>query len=369
MKAEGKNVISFGAGEPDFNTPDPICDVAVDAIRKGFTKYTPSSGIRELKDAIVAKLARENELKYQPDQIVVSCGAKHSLYNALQMLIDPGDEVILLAPYWMSYYDQVRLAQGVPVVVHGVAEHNFEPELEAIEAAITKKTRLIMVNSPNNPTGAVYSEPTLRGIAEIATKHNLWIVSDEIYERLVFNGARHHSMASFGSAALERTLLIGGCSKTYAMTGWRIGFTACPLPVAKAMSNFQDQVTSNPSSISQKAAVEAFSMDGPEVENMRLEFEGRRNLAEAELGKIPGLAVPNPQGAFYFFLNVSQFLGGSVPDDVALSELLLERAQIAMVPGSVFDAPGHLRLSYTASRDQIIEGIARLGEALTSLTA
>lgn len=360
-------MISFGAGEPDFNTPQVICDSGIDAIRNGFTKYTPSAGIKELREAIAQKLLRENNLSVTPDQVIVSCGAKHSLYNAMQMLVDPGDEVILLAPYWMSYYDQVKLAQGIPVVVTGEAHRNFEPELDRIEARITAKTKVIIVNSPCNPTGAVFSESTLRGIAELAERHNLWIVSDEIYERLVYDGAKHHTIAAFSPEIAARTVMIGGCSKTFSMTGWRIGFAAAPLAVAKLMSAFQDQVTSNATSFAQKAAVTAFSCDSNLIEDMRLEFEGRRNLTETLLKAIPKIGVPNPKGAFYFLFDVRNYLTGEVNEDTELAQMLLERALVAMVPGSAFDAPGFLRLSYTAGPRQIEQGIERLGNLLTQL--
>lgn len=367
MKAEGHDVISFGAGEPDFNTPEVICAAAIDAIRAGFTKYTASAGIKELREAISQKLLRENQLSASPDQVIVSCGAKHSLYNAMQMVVDPGDEVILLAPYWMTYFDQVKLAQGVPIVVSGDPARNFEPELEAIQSRITAKTKAIVVNSPCNPTGAVFTEATLRGIADIAERHNLWIVSDEIYERLVYKGAEHHTIAAFSPEIAARTIMISGCSKTFSMTGWRIGFAAVPHPVAKAMSAFQDQVTSNPTSFAQKAAITAMNCDPDLVEAMRTEFESRRNLTESLLQQIPNLGVPDPKGAFYFLFNVSAYLGGEIANDAEMAQTLLEKGLVAMVPGSAFDAPGFLRLSYTAGPRQIQQGIERLGNLLANV--
>lgn len=367
MKAEGIDVISFGAGEPDFNTPDPICEAAIAAIRDGFTKYTASSGIAELKEAIADKLWRENRVKVVPEQIIASCGAKHSLYNATQMLIEPGDEVILLAPFWMSYVDQVNLAGGIPVIVNCSPESGFQPSADDIRRAVTPRTKAIIVNSPCNPTGAVYSRQLIKEIAQIALRNGLWIICDEIYERLVYEGTEHVAMASLGAEVADHTITIGGCSKSYSMTGWRLGFAAAPLTVAKSMSNFQDQVTSNPTSFVQKAAAHAFSM-GPElVEKMRIEFEARRNLARVELGRINGLPVPDPKGAFYLLLDVRAFLGGRLATDQQLAETLLEQAQVALVPGSVFGASGFLRLSYTASQDNICRGIARVGEVLNSL--
>ncbi|HMS54952.1 MAG TPA: pyridoxal phosphate-dependent aminotransferase [Fimbriimonadaceae bacterium] len=369
MKADGFDVISFGAGEPDFNTPQPICNAAIAAIRDGFTKYTPSAGIKPLREAIAQKLARENNVNVSPDQIVVSVGGKHCLFNSMQMVVEPGDEVILLAPYWMTYYDQVKLAHGLPVVVLGNPGRCYEPDLAKVEAAISDKTKAIVVNSPCNPTGAVYSHDTIRGLAALAEKYNLWIICDEIYERLTYDGSTHLSVASLSPEIADRTIMIGGCSKTYSMTGWRIGFTATRLDLAKAISNFQDQVTSNPTSIAQKAAIAAFQMGPEEIEAMRSEFETRRSIASSELHKIAGLSVPDPRGAFYFFLDVRPFLGGTVKTDIDLANHLLDHAHVAMVPGSVFDCPGHLRLSYTASKDDIVRGIARIGENLSTLRA
>ncbi|MFN3683093.1 MAG: pyridoxal phosphate-dependent aminotransferase [Fimbriimonadaceae bacterium] len=366
MKAQGIDVLSFAAGEPDFNTPEPICRAATEALQAGFTKYTASSGTPELKEAICAKLLRENGLRYEPSQIVASCGAKHSLYNALMVLLDPGDEVLLFAPYWMTYAEQIALAGGVPVVVRTEGDHGFVPDLEAVAAAVTPRTRAIVLNSPSNPTGAVFPRPVVEGLAELALRHNLWIVSDEIYERLVY-GVRAVSPASLSQEVYERTVTINGCSKSYAMTGWRIGFAAAPKAVAAAMSNFQDQVTSNPTSFAQKGAVAAFHLPEEAVETMRAEFEARRDLIVGLLRQIPGLKVPKPDGAFYAFPNVSAYLGGRFPDDAALCEHLLEEARVATVPGSVFEGPGHLRLSYATGRRDIEEGVARIAEALAKI--
>lgn len=366
MKAQGEDVLSFAAGEPDFNTPEVVCRAAIDALNQGFTKYTPSSGIPDLKSAIVGKLERENGLKYEPAQIVVGCGAKHSVYNSMMTLLNPGDEAILIAPYWMTYADQINLAGGVPVVVKTDLSTDFVPDIEAIEAKVTPRTKLIMVNSPSNPTGAVYPKETLQAIAELALRHNLWIVSDEIYERLVY-GTCHTSICSLGEEVLERTVLIGGCSKTYAMTGWRIGFAAAPKSVAGAMSNFQDQVTSNPTSFAQKGAIAAFNMDASSVEAMRAEFEARRDLFVAKLRQIDGLEVPTPKGAFYVFANVGKFLGNGISTDVELANYLLEEAKLATVPGSVFEGEGHIRMSYACSREDLSRGAERLGEALSKL--
>lgn len=369
MKAEGIDVVSFAAGEPDFNTPEPIIRAAIEALEAGFTKYTPSAGTKDLKEAIAGKLARENSLHYSPDQIVVSCGAKHSVYNTMQVLLDPGDEVILLAPYWMTYADQIRLAGGNPVVVqcHGVTD--FVPDVDAIRKAVTPRTKAIIVNSPSNPTGAVLPVEVLKAIADLAVQHGFWIVSDEIYERLVYGGASAPSIATFGESVYERTITINGCSKSYAMTGWRIGFAAAPLPVAKAMSNLQDQVTSNPTSFAQKGAVAAFNLPAEAVEAMRVEFEARRDLVVRLLREIPNVVVPEPRGAFYVFPDVSAYLGNDLATDADLATYLLSEAKVATVPGSVFEGMGHIRMSYATSRAQIEKGVARIAEALARRNA
>jgi aspartate aminotransferase len=368
MKAEGIDVVSFAAGEPDFNTPEPICEAAISALRAGFTKYTPSAGIKDLKEAIVAKLQRENNVRVTPEQVVVSCGAKHSIYNSMQVLLDPGDEVILIAPYWMTYAEQVRLAGGQPVVVHTSADADFVPTYDQLREAVSPRTKAIILNTPSNPSGAVLPRETLKEIAMLALRHGFWIVADEIYERLVY-GAEHQSVAALGSDIAEQTITVGGVSKTYSMTGWRIGFAAAPLPVAKAMSNFQDQVTSNPTSFAQKGAVAAFNMDASSVEAMRAEFEARRDLIAGLLREIPRVKVPVPKGAFYIMPDFSAYLGGKYPTDLDLATYLLEEAKVATVPGSVFEGPGHLRLSYAASRADIQRGVARIAEALAKLTA
>ena len=366
MKAEGIDVISFAAGEPDFNTPEPICNAAIEAIRAGFTKYTPSAGINDLKDAIVAKLDRENNVKVAREQVVVSCGAKHSVYNTMMTLLDPGDEVILIAPYWMTYADQIRLAGGVPVVIKTRAENGFVPTYDDLKAAVTGRTKAILINSPCNPTGAVLPRESIKEIAALALRRGLWVIADEIYERLIY-GEEHQSIAALGADIAKQTITIGGCSKTYSMTGWRIGFAAAPVEIAKAMSNFQDQVTSNPTSFAQKGAIAAFNLPGEAVESMRTEFLARRDLIVGLLRAIPGLQTPEPRGAFYAFPDFSSYLGGKVASDLDLAAFLLEDAKVATVPGSVFEGPGHLRLSYAASRENIEKGVARIAESLKKL--
>lgn len=366
MRAEGTDVISFAAGEPDFNTPAPICEAAERAIRDGQTKYTATAGIPALREAISRKLARENQLDYSPDRIVVTCGAKHAVYAALQVLVDPGDEVLLVAPFWMTYVDQVRLAGGVPVIVQTSSDTGFSPTVEQIAQAVSPRTKAIVLNSPCNPTGAMIDPETLAGIGELALRHRFWIVSDEIYERLTY-GHAHRSAAALGAEVAAQTVTIGGVSKTYAMTGWRIGYAAAPAHVVSALCNFQDQVTSNASSIAQAAAAAAYDMPSDLVTTMRDEFRARRDLMVGLLREIPGLSCDTPEGAFYVFPDVSPFLarfGG----DAALAEHLLEHAHVATMPGSVFHGPGHLRLSYAASRPDIERGVARIGEALAQAT-
>lgn len=366
LAAAGADVIAFGAGEPDFNTPEPICIAAKAAIDRGFTKYTVTTGIIELKEAISEKLSSDNHLSYAPDQIVVTCGAKQALYNTLWVLIEPGDEVIIVGPYWMTYADQIRLVGGIPVVVHTRAEDEFVPRHEDLKKAVSPRTKAIMINSPCNPTGAVYPRQTIKEVAHLALQNDLWIIADEIYEKLIYEG-EHVSIGSLGADILARTVTIGGCSKTYAMTGWRIGYLAGPKDVVKAIGAFQDQVTSNPTSFAQVGAITALGLDPTSIEEMRAEFDVRRNLGHAELTNIPNVLVPKPKGAFYFFADVSAYLGGQLKTDAELAEFLLETVHVATVPGSVFEGEGFLRISYTASQDNIRRGIQRIGEALGRL--
>jgi aspartate aminotransferase len=366
LAAAGADVIQFAAGEPDFNTPEPICEAAKAAIDRGFTKYTVTTGIVELKEAISKKLLGDNGLRYAPDQIVVTCGAKQALYNSLWILIEPGDEVIVFGPYWMTYADQIRLVGGVPVVVNTRADQNFVPSHEDLKRAVSPRTKAIMVNSPCNPTGAVYPRSTIKEIAHTALQNNLWVIADEIYEKLIYEG-EHVSIGSLSEDLLARTITIGGCSKTFAMTGWRIGYLAGPKDFVKAVGAFQDQVTSNPTSFAQVGALSALQMDATSVEGMRAEFDVRRTIGHAELMKIPNLIAPKPCGAFYFFVDFSAYLGGQIKTDAELAEFLLEQVHVATIPGSVFEGPGFLRLSYTASQDNIRRGIQRIGEALARL--
>jgi aspartate aminotransferase len=372
MKAEGIDVISFGVGEPDFDTPEHIKEAAVRALRDGKTKYTAAAGIPELKEAIASKLSRDNGLTYRPAEIIVSCGAKHSLYNAFQAILSPGDEVIIPAPYWVSYPAQVLLNDGVPVIAETREEDGFNLEPEQLASLITSRTKAIILNYPSNPTGLAYGRKTLEAVAELAVKHDLIVISDEVYEKLLYDGAEHISIASISEEVKERTLLVNGISKSHAMTGWRIGYTAGPEKIIKAMTKIQGQSTSNPNSIAQWAAVEA--LNGPEdfLEPMLREFDKRRRYLVTELNETEGITCMMPRGAFYAFPNVSGILGRKGPDGVIkdsseLAMYLLEKARVALVPGSAFGKEGFLRISYATSMENIEEGLRRIRGALERL--
>lgn len=366
MRAAGEDVIGLAAGEPDFDTPAPIVEACIAALRSGFTRYTPTPGIPDLREAVAAKLKRDNAIVVEPSQVVVSSGAKQCLFQTLMATVDPGDEVLLLAPYWPTYADQVAMAGGTPVVVRSTLEDGFVPDPDAIRAAVTPKTRAIVLNSPCNPTGAVYDRALLKAIAQIALRHDLWIVSDEIYEKLVYEG-EHVSIASLGQDVADRTITINGCSKSFAMTGWRVGYCAAPKSLAPAIAAIQDQVTSNANSFAQKGAVQALQMPEDDVRAMRDEFRRRRDLAVVQLRAMDGARVFTPPGAFYAFIDISKTLGPRCEDDLCLADRLLETYRVATVPGTVFDAPGHLRLSYAASLDDLTAGIGRIAEGLLAL--
>lgn len=359
-------MVSFGAGEPDFATPSLIVDAAVAALREGLTRYTPTPGLPDLREAAASKLRRENRIDCTAEQIVVSSGAKHSLFNTLMCLVDPGDEVVVFSPYWMTYIEQVSLCGGVPVVVPTEAANGFVPTLDAIERAVSPRTKALILNSPCNPTGAVFPSETVEWIAQQALRLGFWIVSDEIYERLVY-GRQATSPASLGPEVASQTVTINGCSKSYAMTGWRIGYACAPVPLARSMSNLQDQVTSNATSFAQRGAVRALEMGTPDLEPMRREFQTRRDLMVEQLNQIPGLTVTRPEGAFYVLPDVKAYLGRTFATDADLARHLLEGALVATVPGSVFGAPGHIRLSYATSQDDIVKGVGRIAEALQVL--
>jgi aspartate aminotransferase len=372
MSAQGIDVISFGAGEPDFDTPQHIKDAAIAALQQGFTKYTPVGGIDELKEAICAKLQRENKVRYQKEQIVVSCGGKHSFYNMAQALIDEGDEVIIPAPYWVSYPPMVMLAGGESVIVNTSEEEGFKLLPDALDKAITPKTKAVLINSPSNPTGSAYTRKELERLAEVALRRKIHIISDEIYEKIVYDGFEHVSIASLGEEVKAITIIVNGLSKTYAMTGWRIGYTAGPQELIAAMNRIQSQSTSNPTSFAQKGALEALQGSQAEISIMVAEYGKRRDLIWKALTAIPGVSCYKPQGAFYCFPNVGAYLGKDhkgkrIKDTAELTDYLLDEARVAVVPGAEFGAEGYLRLSYPIAPEVIQEGVKRIKEALARL--
>ncbi len=373
MAAQGIDVIDFASGEPDFDTPEPVKAAAEAAIRAGFTKYTPSSGIDELRGAIADKLKTEQGLHYDKSQILVSCGAKHSLYNVAEALLEAGDELIIPVPFWLSYQDQTLLNDATPVLLKTEERDGYTISPEALEAAITPRTKAIIVNSPCNPTGATYDRKTLEGIAAAALRHDLVIISDEIYEKVLYDGAQHISIASLSPEVAARTVVINGVSKAYAMTGWRIGYAAGPKPLLTAMANIQSQSTSNPCSISQKAAVAALRLGNPFTTVMVAEFDRRRRLMVERLNNMPGVTCRMPTGAFYAFPNVSGLLSKRWKDQpigsaANLATFLLNEAQVALVPGEPFGSDIHIRLSYATSMEAIERGLSRIEAAIRRLT-
>ena len=374
MKASGIDVINFGVGEPDFDTPENIKEAAYRAIRDGFTKYTPVGGIDPLKDAIIEKFRKDNTITYKREEIIVSCGAKHSLYNIAQALYGPGDEVIIPSPYWVSYPDQVLLNDAKPVFVKTYEADSFMVKPEALEACITRNTKALILNSPSNPTGMLYDRTTLEKIAELALKHNFYIVSDEIYEKLVYDNFAHISIASLGEEVRAKTIVVNGLSKSHAMTGWRLGYAAGPADIIKAMTNIQSQSTSNPTSITQKAAVEA--LNGPQdfITGMRSEFDRRRTFVVNELNTIAGMSCIMPNGAFYAFPNTSKLYGArfgekAISSSTDLSLYLLEEAKVALVPGDAFGDDNYLRISYATSLEDIVKGLERIRQAIQNLSS
>ena len=375
LKADGKDVVSFSAGEPDFDTPQNVKDAAIAALAAGQTKYTPSSGTPALKDAIIAKLQRDSGITYKRTEVIASCGAKHSIYNLFQATLDEGDEVIIPAPYWVSYPEQVKLADGVPVIVQ--TGPDFLASAESIEAAITPRTKMIVLNSPSNPTGAVYSPAQIQAIAEVAVRRQVYVLSDEIYEKILFPGSEFVSIASLGDEIKALTFTINGLSKSHSMTGWRLGYAAGDAEIVAAMGRIQDQSTSNPASITQAAGVEALNGPQDAVETMRQAFEARRSLIVAGLNSIQGFECPTPGGAFYVFPKVSTVYGRAYgatdgsrrtivgSDDFAA--YLLESVNVAVVPGSGFGANENIRLSYATSAANIEKGLARIAEAVEKL--
>lgn len=371
MAAQGIDVVDFSSGEPDFDTPEPVKAAADAAIRAGFTKYTPSSGIDELREAIIEKLRTEQGLRYEKSQILISCGAKHSLYNLAEALLESGDEVIIPAPYWVSYADQVLLNDATPVFLPTSEANGYAIDPEHLERLVTSRTKAIVVNSPCNPTGATYDLVTLSAVAQIALKHDLVIISDEIYEKVLYDGTQHTSIATLDPELASRTVVINGVSKAYAMTGWRIGYAAGPKELLTAMANIQSQSTSNPCSISQKAAVAAIRMGQPFTEKMVKEFDVRRQYMVEGLNRISGVTCRMPSGAFYAFPNVRGVLDrqGAVVSPHEFANYLLKDAHVAVVPGEPFGSRDHIRLSYATGMDSIRKGIDRLTEAVGKLSA
>jgi aspartate aminotransferase len=373
MQSQGIHVISFGAGEPDFDTPDNIKQAAKKAIDEGFTKYTPVGGTDELKDAIIQKFQRDTDLIFKRSQILVSCGGKHSFYNLAQALFNQGDDVIIPAPYWVSYPPMVALTEATPVIIETKEEEGFKVTPENLRKAITPRTKAFVLNSPSNPTGTAYTKEDLEKIAEIAISHNMVVISDEIYEKIVYDGFKFKSIASLSEEIKKRTIIVHGVAKTYAMTGWRIGYTAAPEEIISAMNNIQSQSTSNPTSISQKASVEALNGTQDEVGKMVSAFEQRRNYIVNRLNKIKGVSCYNPIGAFYVFPNFSSYFGMSyqgkkISNSTLLADFFLEVARVAVVPGVEFGADPFERLSYATSMEDIREGLDRIEEALKKLS-
>jgi len=371
MRAQGINVISFGAGEPDFDTPRRIKDAAIRALESGQTKYTEVGGIPELRAAVCHKLKRDLGLDYTPEEVTASCGAKHTLYNIVMALVNPGDEVMIPSPFWVSYPEQVRLLGGVPVPVETLESTGFDLDPAAVQRAVTAKTKILVLNSPGNPTGAVFSAAALRQVGGLAVERGFWIVSDECYEALTYEG-RHVSIASLSPEIKARTLVVNTCSKAYAMTGWRLGYAAGPKVIIKAMTDIQSQVTSNPTSIAQWAAVEALTGPQDEVAKMAGEFDRRRRVIVGALNAIPGISCVMPKGAFYVFPNVSglfgkRWKGGTLKGSADVCAFLLDEARIATVAGVDFGSDAHIRLSYATGLDSINEGVSRMTAAVRAL--
>jgi aspartate aminotransferase len=365
MQAEGINVIGFGAGEPDFDTPVNIKEAAKRSIDKGFTKYTPTAGIKELKEAICKKFKQDNDLDYSPEEILVSCGAKHSIFNVILALCDEGDEVILPSPYWVSYPEMVKVTGAKTIVVKTIEKNNFKITPKQLEKAITAKTKLFILNSPSNPTGMAYNEDELKELSKVIAKAGIYCISDEIYEKLLYDGREHRSIASFGAGIKKLVIVINGVSKAYSMTGWRIGYAAGPKEIIQAMSNLQDHSTSNPTSISQAASVEALAGTQDDLAKMLVEFKKRRDYMVERVNSIKGLSTLLPQGAFYCWINISGILGktingAKIKDSLSLTDMLLGKAHVAVVPGVVFGDDNYIRLSYATSMQNITEGLNRI---------
>lgn len=356
LQAQGEEVLNLAAGELDFDTPDPIKEAAIRAIQEGFTKYTPTTGLPQLKEAIASFLFNDRKISYSPAQIAVTCGAKQALFNLLQVLVQPGDDVLIPSPYWVSYPEMVRLSGATPVEVKTDPKNGFRLRPEELSRHLTARSRVLILNSPANPTGAILDEEILRRIADLVAKESLWVISDEIYSQLVYGGLRHLSIAGLSREMLERTFLVDGVSKAYAMTGWRIGYLAGPSEMVEAAGRLQDHSTSNPSSISQKAALAALTGDPQVVEKMRQELCKRRDFLVQELSKIPGISFVPPEGAFYCFVDIS---ASGISSDL-FADRFLQEEKVAVIPGSGFGWDSHVRLSFAANLDVLREGVKRL---------
>jgi aspartate aminotransferase len=373
LKAKGIDIIGFGAGEPDFDTPTNICKVAIQAIEEGFTKYTAASGIDELKKAISNKFKTFNGIDYSPSQIVISNGGKHSLTNVFEAILNPGDEVIIPAPFWLSYPEIVKLADGTPVFVRGEKEQGYKINAKQLEEVTTKNTKAIILNTPNNPTGMIYTEEELREIADYAVRNDVYVIADEMYEHLVYNNNKHVSIASFNEEIYKRTITVSGLAKSYAMTGWRIGYTGSSLELAKVMAGIQSHQTSNPNSIAQKAAVEALNGEQETVKMMVKEFDERRKYMYDRFTKMPYISTLEPLGAFYVFADVSEVLKKKYKETLIetaqnMAKILLEDYNIAIIPCEDFGFADHIRLSYAISIDKIDKGLSRLDKFLSEIT-
>lgn len=360
MVREGIDVVNFAAGEPDFDTPDHIKAAAIKAINEGFTKYTPSSGMIELREAISHKFKKDNNLDYAASQIVVSNGAKHSLSNIFMATCEKGDEVLIPAPYWLSYPAMANIAEAKGVFIETSASNNFKLTEKELESKITKKTRCLVLNSPSNPTGSVYSLDELKAVARVAVKHKILVISDEIYEKLVYGGVKHYSIAALGKDIYDLTITVNGVSKSYSMTGWRIGYAAGPAEVMKAIANVQSHATSNPSSISQKATLAGLTEDQAFIEKIRTEFEKRRDLMVSRIGSMKNITCIKPDGAFYVFCDISKLK----MDSVAVANRLLDEAKVAVIPGEPFGAKFFIRLSFATSMENVKKGMDRIEEWL-----
>lgn len=357
LQALGADVVNFGAGEPDFDTPDFIKEAGIKAIQSGFTKYTPSIGTVDLREAIAAKFLKDNHLSYKPNQIVVSCGAKHSLFNIIQVLVDDGDEVIFQAPYWVSYPEMVKAAGGKSVIIPTDKATGFKITPTLLDKHITPRTRILIINSPSNPTGVMYQKEELAAIAAVCVKHKIYVISDEIYEKLIYDTTEYASIASLGKEIFDLTITVNGVSKAYSMTGWRIGYAAGPIEIMEYIKKYQDHSTSNPTSISQAAAVAALKASNESTEAMCKVFKQRRDLMLKCLDELPEISYIRPSGAFYVFCDFSK-----VGDGSAIAKQMLDDVKVAGIPGDGFGAPDYIRLSFSTSDAKIKEGVRRIGE-------